>query len=80
MKFTEMKNGLPRRENHKLNLLLTEFVRMNVKVVRIDLEENEYASVTVARSVIGSACKRWCVPVKTKVRDGILYLVRTDMD
>lgn len=79
MKFTEMKDGLPKRENHKLNLLLQEFVRMNVKVARIDLDEHEYASVAVARGVIGVACKRWCVPVKPKVRDGVLYLVRTDM-
>ncbi|MBQ8237867.1 MAG: hypothetical protein IJZ39_06965 [Oscillospiraceae bacterium] len=79
MKFTEMKNGLPKRENNKLNLLLKEFVRMNVAVVRVDLEQHEYASVSVARSVIGAACKRHCVPVKTKVRDGVLYLVRTDM-
>lgn len=79
MRFIEMKDGLPKRENHKLNLLLKEFVRMNVEVVKVDLEEHEYASVSVARSVIGAACKRHCVPVKTKVRDGILYLVRTDM-
>lgn len=80
MKFIEMVNGLPKRENHKLNLLLKEFVRMNVKVAKVDLDKHEYKSTTVARSVISNACKRHCVPVRTKIVDGILYLVRTDME
>lgn len=80
MRFTEMKDGLPKRSYNKLDKYLEEFVRMNVKVARVDLEEREYANPSVARSVIGVACKRWAVPVKAVLRDEKVYLVRTDME
>lgn len=79
MKFTEMKDGLPKRDYNKLEPYLKEFVRMNVAVARVDLEEREYKSPKVARSVLDIACKRHGVPVKAKIRNGNVYLVRTDM-
>lgn len=79
MKFVTMENGLPKRTYNKLDKYLEEFVRMNVPVARVDLDDREYASPSVARSVIGVACKRWAVPVKAVLREGKVYLVRTDM-
>lgn len=79
MRVIEMKDGLPKRENFKLGQFLNGFVRSGIKVAKLDLDPDDYASPQVARSVLSVACKRWAVPVEVKIRDGQVYLVRTDM-
>ena len=74
-----MENGVPKRENFKLKERFNEFISMNVKTARVDLDKDDYKSVNVAANVLRVASKRHAVPVKVVVRNGELYFVRTDM-
>ena len=79
MRFTKMENGVPKRENFKLKECFNEFIAMNVKTARVDLDKDDYKTVTVAANVLRVASKRHAVTVKVVVRNGELYFVRTDM-
>lgn len=79
MRFTKMENGVPKRENFKLNNYFKEFLAMNVKTVRIELDKDDYKSVKVADSALKNAVKRHGVPIKVVRSEGQLYFVRTDM-
>lgn len=79
MRLVRMENGLPKRENFKLKVIFNEFIAMNVKVAKVNLDPDDYKSITVARSVLGNAAKRHDVPVKVRLRNGEIYFVRKDM-
>ncbi len=79
MRFTKMENGIPKRENFKLKPRFDEFIALNVKVVRVDLDEEDYKSPTVAANVLRISAKRWAVPVKVVLSEGEVYFVRKDM-
>lgn len=79
MRFTRMENGLPKRENFKLKTIFKEFIAMDIKVARVDLDPDDYKNPAVARNVLGNAAKRHSVPVKVKISDGVVYFIRTDM-
>lgn len=66
-------------ENHKLKKTWREFMGMNVKIAKAELDIGEYASPSVARSVWGISIKRFGYPIKLKLRNGEIYLIRTDM-
>ena len=74
-------NCIPERRNgnHRLQNFLREFVNTNTKFAKLELNVDEYASPTVARSCIGVAVVRGGHPVKVKLRGNDIYLVRTDM-
>lgn len=63
----------------KIDAELTEFMRMNVKCVRVTFGENEYSSVKSAQNILNTGAKRTGFPIKARQRKGKLYLVRTDM-
>lgn len=79
MRIIEEKNGLPKRVNFKLLTFFNEFLRMNIQVASVNLDEHDYSSIEVAYSVLNNAAHRHHVPVKVKRRNGLIYLVRTDM-
>ena len=80
MKFTVMFDGLPsKREYNPLGKYLEEFMRMNVKVARVDLSEREYASPRGCQTTLHTAIKRRAMPIKAVMRNKEVYLVRTDM-
>ena len=64
---------------HRLKDCIDDFRSMNVKIAKIDLDENEYSNINVARSVIGVSIKRFGYPVDITKRKGELYLVRRDI-
>lgn len=79
MRFTKMENGLPKRENFALKPLFNEFMAMDTKIARVDLDPGDYKSSYVARNVLANAAKRHAVPVRVRIRNNELYFIRTDM-
>lgn len=79
MRLTKMENGVPKRMNFKLKWFFEDFLNMNVKVARVDFDEDDYKSYKVARGVLATSAKRHSVPVKVVVSEKKVYLVRTDM-
>lgn len=68
-----------RHGNHRLQNFLRDFVSMNTKFAKIELNVDEYSSPTVARSCMSIAAVRGGHPVKVKLRGNDIYLIRTDM-
>lgn len=74
-------NCIPEKKSgyHKLQSFLEDFMLMNTKFAKIELEVGEYASPTVARSCVAIAAMRRKHPVKVRLRGNDIYLLRTDM-
>lgn len=68
-----------RRPRYKLEAVFEEFMRMNVKVVKVDLKEGEYKTPKAAYTVLYKAAKRYAVPVKVHKRADDIYFERTDI-
>ena len=79
MNFIECKDGLPRIERNRLKYVFMEFMRMNIKVAKVDFKEREYKNTTIAYHTLHRACKRHAVPITVRMRNGEVYMVRTDM-
>ena len=79
MKFVQVEMVPGKGENHKLNAAWKEFMSMNVKIAKAELDVGEYASPTVARGVWAISIKRFGYPIDLKLRNGEIYLVRRDM-
>ena len=78
MKLVKVKE-MPSRANHNISEYLNEFTQMNTAAVQIEIAEGEYKNVKTAKSSFDNAIKRNGLPMRTMVRKGKLYLVRTDM-
>ena len=79
MKFVKVEE-IPKRKHggwHHLQDMIGEFVNSDCKIVRIDLNEHDYASLKSCDNSIRSAVKRSGHPVKVIRRDGILYLKKS---
>lgn len=59
--------------------IFNEFISMNVKLAKVEFEENEYKSVKVADSVLRVAAKRYGVPIKVRMRNDEIYFERRDI-
>lgn len=79
MKFVEVEKVPGRRENHRLKDKWDEFMAMNIKVAKIELDENDYKSIATARSVMSVSINRYGYPITITRRGNDLYLVRRDM-
>ena len=76
MKFVKVEE-IPKRKyggRHNLQDMIGEFVNSDCKIVRIDLNEHDYASLKSCDNSIRGAVKRSGHPVKVVRRDGVLYL------
>lgn len=78
MKLVKIKE-VPGRRNNDVQGYLTEFMQMNVPVVRVDFAPKEYKSVYSAAGSFVKAIKRLNIPAKPMIRDGQVYLIRTDI-
>lgn len=78
MKLVKVKE-MPSRRNNDVQGYLTEFMQMNVPVVRVDFASKEYKSVHSAAGSFIKAIKRLNIPAKLMIRDGQVYLIRTDI-
>lgn len=79
MRFTKMVDGVPKRENFKLSRYFDEFMNMNSKTARVDLDKDDYKSAKVAYGVLRTSIKRHGYPIKVLLRGSDIYFVRTDM-
>jgi hypothetical protein len=77
------RGGAKPRFKHEYNSVRTyleEFVNMDVKYVRVEFNEGEYSSLASLRTTLYDAIARTPdMPVKAVLRDGCVYLIRTDM-
>jgi hypothetical protein len=81
MKFVEVKEvpNMLRGRRYRLTNYWEEFMKMNVKVVKVDLSEHEYSSIKVARTTFIASIKRGGYPIDVALRKNEVYLVRRDM-
>jgi hypothetical protein len=82
MTFTKIEGEISeviRKPYNKLQLKLKEFVSMNTKAVKVNFRENEYAKPIYGYKSLYNAAKIFCGPVAVIMRNGEIYLVRTDM-
>lgn len=79
MKFVEVKEIPGKRENHRLKDKWEEFMASNIKIAKVDLKEDEYASAHVASSVMRISIKHYGYPITVIRRGDEIYLVRRDM-
>lgn len=86
MKFIEI-DALPsaRKEPgtaapyHKLYDILDEFIKSDVKMVRIEFEFDEYSSVESARMSLRNCIANYKLPIRIHRREKTLYLSRRDL-
>ena len=73
---------VPKRARKKTLIggYLDEFMRMNVKVVKVDFNEKEYKSAKNCQAAFLNACKRGAYPIKVQIINDKVYLIRKDMD
>lgn len=67
------------RDHKDMRSYLEQFMSMNTKVAWVIFEPHEYATVASARATLNRACRNYGYPIDVFVRNGDLYLVRTDM-
>ena len=79
MKFVKVKEIPGVKKYHPLKNRWEEFMAMNVKVVKVDLDEREYKSATVAAGVMQASIKRHGYPITVVRRGNEIYLIRRDM-
>lgn len=80
MKLTVMKE-VPEKRSAMKNIVgyLDEFMKMNVKVVKIEYNEKEYSKSTSCQSAFSKAVKRNGYPVTVTCRNKEIFLIRNDM-
>ena len=80
MTFVKVDGELPNKRRRGWILsLLEEFMNMNVKTVKVEFREGEYASAGSCQSSFYRSAKRGCFPVDVRIHNGEVYLVRRDM-
>lgn len=81
MKFVKV-DKLPevKRTWHPLQSYIEEFMKMNTKVVLVELKPGDYSNPKVAQSAICTACRKSGYPITCSRRNGQIYLVRKDME
>ena len=63
----------------KMKDYLDEFMKMNVKIVRVEYYSDEYKNIESAHVGFTKAAKRAGYPINACRRNGDLYLVRRDI-
>lgn len=62
-----------------VQLKVEEFLAMNTPFARVDYTREEYGSTEGCRHSLSTACERCGFPAYAMMRNGDVYLVRTDM-
>lgn len=78
-KVSSLPKTMHRKPNNDLAAALEEFMNMNVKYVQVVFSMLEFEGCYVAGTVLNRASKNAGLPVKARVRNGQVYLERTDM-
>ena len=83
MYFVEVEE-LPKKASRtgakgELKSKLEQFMGMRVKIAKLVLDDCDYVCPTSAYCSFTDACEYWALPIDVKMRNGEVYLVRTDM-
>lgn len=79
MKFVEVRDIPDQKRHHRLKDYWVDFMSMNIKIAKVDLDIGEYASPDVARSTMALSIKRFGYPIDVFKRGNEIYLIRRDM-
>lgn len=85
MKITAV-DAIPKRDyrkkrwDTKIFWYLEQFMKLGCKCAKVELEEGEYANVTVAASCIRGSVIHYDFPIRVVVVNQELYLERFDME
>lgn len=80
MKFVEVKEVPNQRYGrHDIRSYMKEFMAMNIKVAKIELNVNDYKYPKYAASSFAECIKREGLPVNVCMRKDEVYLIRRDM-
>ena len=63
----------------ELKTRLDQFMDMRVKIAKLILDDCDYICPVSAYASYADACEYWAFPIDVKMRNGEVYLVRTDM-
>ena len=77
MKFVKVNEVPSRVQKRDVHAYLKEFMRMNIKTVRV--EDHGYKSAKVAANCIGSSVKRHVFPIDVRQSGNDVYLIRRDI-
>ena len=80
MKLTVVKE-VPKTRSIRTNVIgyVEEFMKMNVKVVKIDFNEKEYKSPYSCQGSFTKAIKLLGYPITATTRNKEVFLIRNDM-
>lgn len=78
MKFIEVKELPKRKVRTDLRQKLDEFMAMNIKIAKVEME-NRYSSIRVAQGTIHTSAKHGGYPITVRTIDGEIYLIRKDI-
>lgn len=78
MRFTKVEN-YELRPKTKLDIELNEFMNLETKIAICNFEEGRYKTIYSAYSTWYKAIKHWGYPIQINMRQGKIYLTRTDM-
>lgn len=70
---------VPRAEKHQTQKDLDAFMKMGIKIARVDILDGEFANVRSIESSLNSAVRIGAFPIKVVRRQSRLYLVRKDI-
>lgn len=79
MKFVEVKEIPDKRRYHRLKDYWEDFMSMNIKTAKVDLDIGEYANPNVARTCMAISIKKFGYPIDVFRRGNEIYLGRRDM-
>ena len=66
-------------KNNKMLSIIKDFIAMQTKTATVAFDSDEYTNDICGYRSLSRACKDSCEPVKAVYRQGIIFLVRTDM-
>ena len=78
MTFTVIEKLPKSRANNNLYLFLGNFMSTGAKFAKVDFASMDYCSMESAQSSICGAARRYKYPIKVRMINREIYLVRTD--
>lgn len=75
---------LPKIKRHKysyaeMQAKFEEFMKLNVRLAKVEFREGEYSSIISARNVMARSAATHGFPIKVMMRNYEVYLERLDM-
>ena len=79
MKFVKVDEVPGKPVKKRLRVYLDEFMTSNIKIARIDFNERDYKSSSVARACFARSVANYGYPINVIQRGNEVYLSRRDM-